>query len=189
MFTFTLVWCFISVYHSVWRWWLLTDVCWFDVMPNVLKMQHSAWLSEPVMGGWEAHEACVCSGKLLNCVCVYTKDHATENIILSCVYLEDLIGSRQRSRHEGPEVQRPQTLLLSLQQLHKINSRLVYLQLVAVVKSILWFSTCEFSHRFINIYIYIYKSRCQIIKLHKNIIWHWLKINIILYYKSVFILS
>lgn len=33
-----------------------------------------------VIGRWGAHEACVCSGKLLNCFCVYIKDHATENI-------------------------------------------------------------------------------------------------------------
>lgn len=33
-----------------------------------------------VTGRWGAHEACVCSGKLLNCFCVYIKDHATENI-------------------------------------------------------------------------------------------------------------
>lgn len=77
----------LSVYHFVWHRRLLTDVCWFEAMVNVPVKSAALCLiiraHASVMGRWEAHEACVCSGKLLNCFCVYTKDHATENIILS----------------------------------------------------------------------------------------------------------
>lgn len=77
----------LSVYRFVWYRRLLTDVCWFEVMVNVPVKSAALCLivraHASVMGRWEAHEACVCSGKLLNCFCVYTKDHATENIILS----------------------------------------------------------------------------------------------------------
>lgn len=71
-------------YHFVWYRGLLTDVCWFEAMFNV-PVKHTAFCLSirahaSVIGRWGAHEACVCSGKLLNCFCVYIKDHATENI-------------------------------------------------------------------------------------------------------------
>lgn len=77
----------VYIYRFVWHGRPLTDVCWFEAMVNVPVKRAALCLiiraHASVIGRWEAHEACVCSGKLLNCFCVYTKDYATKNIILS----------------------------------------------------------------------------------------------------------
>lgn len=71
-------------YHLVWYRRLLTDVCWFEAMFNVPVKHAALYLiiraHASLIGRWGAHEPCVCSGKLLNCFCVYIKEHATENI-------------------------------------------------------------------------------------------------------------
>lgn len=97
VFTVNLICCILNlkkkkvlsvyIYRFVWHGRPLTDVCWFEAMVNVPVKRAALCLiiraHASVIGRWEAHEACVCSGKLLNCFCVYTKDYATKNIILS----------------------------------------------------------------------------------------------------------
>lgn len=101
---------------------LLTDVCWFEATLNVPVKSAALCLivggHASVIGRREAHRACVCSGKLLNCFCVYTKDHATENIVLSSQLCAQRIwsstGGGEERRHDSnggkkKKKNRPQT--------------------------------------------------------------------------------
>ena len=62
-------------------------MCLLKVQPLWLIIKASCLTGR---GRWETHEAFVCSGKLLNCCCVYTEDHAieeTQSVFLVCVWM------------------------------------------------------------------------------------------------------